>query len=252
MEKLDTEILVSESWLYFKLYKNPKETSEWKSNLDWYHKVLREIVKPFVDGTEETRIVLFGFYGPRPYDIENGNEYERTIITPSDDVVYIRLRLYVGQVFKQRVREELETRLQSHNDMVWDYEILKGFKARDDLGGRFGRRSDGFIDDKLTLRFIRYWDSACRYILSVLVDQENWERNVDVWGIPHLVNNSLGAWLRLQNVKCPKCTASMYMVTSVTPLPPSLVAALRHMKQTPIFLVVCPRCGIAMVISTNI
>jgi len=49
MKEIASKILTNENWLYFKIYKDPKEPLHWKSNLDWYHRVLREIVKPIVE-----------------------------------------------------------------------------------------------------------------------------------------------------------------------------------------------------------
>jgi hypothetical protein len=233
------EILLSENWLQSKLYRNPNAPA-W--NLDWYHDVLRDVVRPFVLSTEEVQAVFFGIYGPTPYELENEDEYERKIAPPKSKVVFIRLRAYVGSDNKKTVRNKLMEMMDSHRNLVWDYEIFKEYRVRDDLGGRYGRRSDGSIDDNRTLLFIRYWDSGCRYILSILGDKGNWESNVDVWGIPHLINNSLGSWLRPPGAKCKKCGNLMYMATSVAPVFSSLLPQLSSLGHLPIFLFVCPNC----------
>ena len=244
------EILLSENWLYFRLYRNPNEDLSW--NLDWYHDVLRKVVRPFVESTEEVGVIFFGIYGPRPYALENQDKYERVITPPKSNVVFIRLRAYVSSDSKKAVRNKLIAIIESRRDLVWDYEILKRYKVRDDLGGRYGQRSDGFIDNDRTLRFIRYWDSGCRYILSILAERGNWEPNVDVWGIPHLINNSLGGWLRPPSAKCPKCGGLMYMATSRVPIPSSILPALSSLKHVPIFLFICPECNRMMIGSVNI
>jgi hypothetical protein len=249
---ISKDMLVSDNWIYFKLYEKTRETPSWKVSLDWYHNVLREIVRPLVMDSDTIRIVFFNFYGLSSYSVENGNKYERRIQSPDRNLVYIRLRLYAGKAAKLTIRKELEARLRSRNDLVWDHEILKEFKVQEDLGGRFGRRSDGSIDDNLTLCFVHYLDSACRYILSILVEQDNWEKNVDVMGIPHLVNNALGAWLRHPNSVCPKCQATMYVATFVTPLSRREQAALSEADSIPVFRMVCPRSHGEALCVTNI
>jgi len=244
------EILLGENWLYFKLYRNPSEDFDW--NLDWYHDVLRKVISPFVESTKQIGAVFFGIYGPREYALEDKDKYERTITPPKSKVSFIRLRAYVGSDNKKTVSNKLVMEIESHRNLIWDYEILKEYKVRDDLGGRYGRRSDGSIDDDRTLRFIRYWDSACRYILSILGDEGNWDPNVDVWGIPHLINNSLGGLLRPPGAKCQKCGSLMYIVTSVVPIPSSLLPALSSLRRAPIFLFICPNCNKVKIGTTNI
>jgi len=244
------KILLSENWLYFKLYRNPDGDLTW--NLNWYHDVLRKVVRPFVESTEEVGAVFFGIYGPTRYALENKDMYERVITPPNSNVVFVRLRAYVSSDNKKTVGDKLIAAIESQRDLVWDYEILKEYKVRDDLGGRYGRRSDGSIDDNRTLRFINYWDSGCRYILSILTDKGNWEPNVDVWGVPHLINNSLGGLLRPPNAKCPKCGSLMYMATSISTIPSSLLSALSSLRRVPIFLFVCPECGTPTIRPTNI
>jgi len=243
------EILLSENWLYFKLYRNPTGDDSW--NLHWYHDVLRKVVRPFIESTKEVGAVFFGIYGPTPYALENQEKYERAITPPKSDVVFIRLRAYVGSDGRRTISNKLIAKIESHRDLVWNYEILKEYKVRDDLGGRYGRGSDGSIDDDRTLRFIRYWDSGCRYILSILAEKGNWEPNVDVWGIPHLINNSLGGWLRPPSAKCSRCGGLMYMATSLVSIPSSLLPALSSLRHAPIFLFVCPQCNRSMIDSTN-
>jgi len=124
------------------------------------------------------------------------------------------------------------------------------YHVRDDLGRRYGSRNDN-----QTLCFIRYWDSACRYILSILTLPGNWISGVDVWGIPHLVNNSLGAMLRLSGSLCPYCHASLYLNTAIAEarkMPPNLQAMLPYFQTIPVFLMLCPNCGEPWLASTNI
>jgi ribosomal protein S27AE len=140
--------------------------------------------------------------------------------------------------------------IQSNIALTCDYEILE-YRVRDDLGNRYGRLNDGTIDDHRTVMFIRYWDAACRYILEILTTLRNWDSNVDVWGIPHLVNNSLGAWLRLSNAQCARCSTSMYLATH-TEIPQQLRQRLATFSKAPICLFLCPQCSSVTVASTNI
>ena len=232
----EMNILKEKYWLFFKLYKNPDSPSDWKSNLDWYHQTLNNVIKPIVVGTPEIRVVFFGFYGPTTYSTE-GETYERQIRQSRrsmNDLVYIQPRLSIKWGSKRNTRNALVTSINNNRHLVWDYEIMKTYHVRNDLGSRYGSNNDA-----QTLEFIRYWDAACRYILSILVLSGNWIHDVDVWGIPHLVNNSLGAWLRPERgpVPCPRCQTHMYMVTSICSLSPP-----QQTNTIPYFLFACPNC----------
>lgn len=250
MKDSDTRsILIGENWLQFKLYRAVEQKDregEWKATLDWYHNVLRRIVALFVE-SKRVAYVFFGIYGPEPYSLErNKDEYERSIAPPRCDVAYIRLRICVLSD-KNTATTDLIRAIESHKELIRDYEVLKSYAVRDDLGGRYGRREDGSIDDTRTMRFIRYWDAACRYILSILSDQGNWIENVDVWGVPHLVNNSLGGWLRHGDARCPKCKERLYMDTGLSQLGQTY-----SFPVAPVFYFVCPACYHGSLMATNI
>ena len=242
-------ILIGENWLHFKLYRaveHKDRQGEWKTTLDWYHSVLRRIVTVFVE-SRQAASVFFGIYGPEPYSLEGDKgEYERLIAPPPCDVAYIRLRICILSD-KNAAATDLIRTIESHKDLIWDYEVLKRYAVRDDLGGRYGRREDGSIDDTRTMRFIRYWDAACRYILLILADQGNWIENVDVWGVPHLVNNSLGGWLRHGDARCPKCKSRLYMDTGVSRMKQSY-----SFQVAPVFYFACPVCYNGSLLATNI
>ena len=229
-------ILKQNNWLFFKLYKDPSAPSDWRTNLDWYHQTLIHVVKPAVSNTPEIRVVFFGFYGPMAYNVEN-ESYEQQIAAPTTNVVYIRLRLSVKKGSKTRVKNALLTSVNMNRNLVWDCEIMRTYHVRNDLGSRYGSNLDS-----QTLQFIRYWDAACRYILSILAYPNNWVANVDVWGIPHLVNNSLGGALRLQNTAqghtCLNCGQPLYIITGMTQFSsPVSVSAL------PCLPTICKQCG---------
>lgn len=243
------DILQDTNWVFFKIYRNPSARIDWKSNLDWYHQVLIEIVRPLVQTMPEIRAVFFGLYGPTRY-APDGEDFEKQITPPSTDVVFIRLRISVNQKNKTNVKNAFVQAFNAKRNLVWDYEIMTTYHVRNDLGKRYGSSNDD-----QTLRFIRYWDSACRYILSILALPGNWIQNVDVWGIPHLVNNSLGAFLRVPTSRCPCCHEFQYLVTGVAPirkLPPHLQAMFPYSKGVPVFLAFCPKCRAPWLITTNI
>ena len=74
-------ILDDKNWIFFRIYGLPTATVDWKIKLDWYHEVLRKLVKPIVDTTKRVRAVFFGIYGPRKYELGNPKDYERMLKT---------------------------------------------------------------------------------------------------------------------------------------------------------------------------
>lgn len=222
---------------------------EWKSNLDWYHQVLIEIARPLVQTIPEIRVIFFGVYGPDRYTLERRETYEKQITPPSTNIFFIKLRISVDQNNKNRVKDAFVQKFNANRSLVWDYEIMTTYHVRDDLGERYGSGNDN-----QTLRFIRYWDSTCRYILSILALPGNWVQDVDVLGIPHLVNNSLGGLLRLAS-RCPNCHELQYLETGrlqIRNLPPQLQAMFPYSQDVPVFLARCPRCDAPWLITTNI
>ena len=245
----ESGILETANWLYFKLYRKCERGDTWKTPLDWYHDVVRNLVKPWVNSNAKIKFVFFGIYGPENYSVEPV-EYQRRISSqPEGRFNYIRLRACVPESMDS-VKNGLATAIQGNAALVWDYEVL-GYRVRDDLGNRYGKLNDGTIDDHRTVTFVRYWDAACRYILEILTSKGNWDNNVDVWGIPHLVNNSLGAWLRVSSAKCPRCSTSMYLATWQE-IPQQLRSQPPAFSNAPICLFVCPQCSSMILGSTNI
>lgn len=239
-------VLKSNSWVYFRLYKNPQSENNWKNNLDWYHQTLISVVRPVVNSNMNIAAIFFGFYGPQAYGTPEGETYKKTIENPGSDLVFIRLRLAVKTGKKNNVKNAIVASIESNRNLVWDYEMMITYNVVGDLGDRFGSN----LNDQ-TLRFIRYWDASCRFILSVLEMPGNWKNDLDVWGIPHLTNNSLGAWLRPERgpVSCPNCQSHMYMRTS-----PCLIHLPTPTQelQIPQFVFICPLCGNQIACSSNI
>jgi hypothetical protein len=199
----------------------------------------------------EIRHVFFGIYGPEDYVDEGGLYFRRLNPAPSQKLHLIRVRAYVPQ-HKESVRNNMISTIDNQSALIWNYEVLEEYQVRDDLGNRYGRLNDGTIDAKRTVLFIRYWDAACRYILDILTDVGNWDRNVDVWGVPHLVNNSLGAWLRLTNAQCSRCRTAMYLSTIPRRISQQDAQRLPQIGNVPIFLFICPECSSIVFGSSNI
>lgn len=229
-----TSILDERNWVYFKLYKDPNLVNDWQSTLNWYHQTLLDVVKPVILNTSNIRVVFFGFYGPSAHGIENEN-YERQINPTATNLVFIRLRISMFKGNKNRVKNAFVAQIAQNGNLVWDYEVMKTYHVNNDLGPRYGNN----VNSK-TLQFIRYWDSACRYILSILDPTNNWIPDVDVWGIPHLVNNSLGATLRPERgPRVCQCGTHMYMRTWFQTLQPVNLQE----QNFPLFVFECPNCG---------
>jgi len=238
-----------ENWIQFTLYDDPDARWTWKQALDWYHNVLRTAIRPVVESEKSIEIVLFSHYGPSSYEPPDRRICQRTLSSiPDKPTRYIRLRIFPAVHERENIVARLEDRLRAQH-CAWDYEILTEYDVLGDLGNRFGRNQDGSIEHERTLRFVRYWDAGCRYILSVIADSGNWEKNVEIWAVPHLINNALGSWLRHPNVKCNNCGEFGYMRTNVTN---AQLAAKGLEIRVPMFAFGCPKCGSQWIGCTNI
>lgn len=239
------DILRENNWVHFKLYKTPSLSIQWKTALDWYHEVLIRIVKPLVENNHRVRVVLFGFYAP-DYGVDP-EEYKKQITRPSAHVTYIRLRLSVALKHKAKVERKLVDSIGAHSGLVWEYEVMRTYHVRNDLGNRFGSN-----DDSQTLRFVRYWDAVCRYIMSILTPQTNWRSDVDVRGIPHMVTNSLGSTLRMSSsASCPACrNGVMFLETQISPATGQQVTL--SLSSLPLFLVRCGTCNHQDIVTCNV
>jgi hypothetical protein len=236
-----------ENWIQFTLYDSPDARRSWKEALDWYHDVLRTVVRPVVESQKSIQIVLFTHYGPSSYQPPDRRICQRALSSiPDKPVRYIRLRIFPLARERGNIITKFEDQLRAQH-CTWDYEILTEYDVLGDLGNRFGRKQDGSIEPERTLRFVRYWDAGCRYILSVIADSGNWEKNVEIWAVPHLINNALGSYLRHPNTKCPNCGELGYMETNVV----NVLTAKGEIR-VPTFAFGCPKCGSQWIGSTNI
>jgi hypothetical protein len=235
-------IWLKENWIQFKLYDDPAISRDWKSNLGWYHSTLRAIRSTIE--THDVVMVLFTTYGPQAYEGFEREIAERSLPNiPDSDVSFVKLRLFPLAGSRRSVAEACSRRFDTMEGL-WDYETLREYDALGDLGNRYGRDRNGVISQETTLRFIRYWDSGCRYILSIMSESGSWEEDVDVWGIPHLINNALGASLRI-DVRC-ACGGRLCIATFPAQISPT------QMTNTPLFLSCCLNCGRQSLLSTNI
>ncbi len=189
---------------------------------------------------------FFSQYGPEDYAPEPETMYVKKLqVLPTNKVSYIRIRIHPLEENRKFVIDSV-TRLLNNQALAWNFEILNKYDVRGDLGNRYGKRDDDTIDDEATINFVKYWDSGCRYILSVLNDSYEFRRNVDVWGIPHLINNAVGSFLRRQE-KCPKCNGRLWLMTNRLEIPQETKT-----KVVPLFLLICQDCDFNTVGSTNI
>ena len=239
------EILNDKNWLYFKLYKDPASDIDWQNNLNWYHQTLITVVRPIVSANQMVNVVFFGVYGQDHYDDED-EDYEKQIEIETTNFVFIRLRLHVNPANKEQLKKEILKVIQENRNLIWDFEVMNSFHVMNDLGSRFGNN-----ENNQTAMYVRFWDAGCRYILSILEMPGNWKKDVDIWGIPHLINNSLGAWLRQERGPrvCPQCGEHMYMNT--TPIPFQFSAPINEIP-LPSFAFICPKCRYCLAASSNI
>jgi hypothetical protein len=214
---LDERVLESKRWLYFKLYDKPTTEYEAIDRLKWYNKLLSEVIKPWEE-LNKPQALFVSCYGIAKYGPDSGREDPETLTKkldaiPEGGISFVRLRAYFQSGESMRYGEA------SLKDMikkgpVWDFEQYGGYDVLADLGNRYARVGpENSIDKKTTISFIEYWASACKYILNIVDTKTIWNKNVDVWGIPHLVNNAVGGFLRVNNAPCSKCETNEYLST---------------------------------------
>jgi hypothetical protein len=237
-------ILDAGDWLYLKLFKQMRVRDDWRAYLDWFHDTLRTIIKPWVASHNDVSSVFFLNY-IEDYHVEEQNYERRIDPSPTGRVSFIRLRAYVPQN-RSTVKADLLAAIRASTSPVNDYEILDGYDVRSDLGKRFAKLGRD-VNDEVTILFVSYLDSACRFILRVMGSGPNWDSGVDVWGIPHLINNSLGGWLRTRHARCSICGAEMYMAAGQVTLQSPV-----QVSEVPTFLFICPSCETQIVGSSNI
>ncbi len=204
--------LAKSDWIEFAVLLATK-TDSWKKILQAYYAVLRKM-RPVLLSDEAINSYFFSYYGPEKYKqvAEQERYLKKLARTPDEKVVYVRVRINVAAPNRHKVIDLLARVLEAETALVSDFEILKDYDVLDDLGKRFCRNERGMIDPERTKQFMDYWNSGCNYIMSAIGDTPNWDRAIDVMGMPHLMFNALGGMFRT-SVKCQSCSDDMYIFT---------------------------------------
>lgn len=241
---MDNSLLDTSSWVQLKVFMNIGREASWREKLNCYYGIL-SLLQPTPINRQIIDAFFFSQYGPKDYSPEPDTMYIRRIESPPQtQISYIRLRIHPIDGRREEVIQATSSAL-LEQEIVLDFEILNEYNTIGDLGNRFGRNDDNTIDDEATVNFVKYWDAGCRYILSVLNDSDI-RQNVDVWGIPHLINNAVGSFLRLP-FNCPDCGGRVWLLTGLVSLEQEI-----RMNTLPVFLGACQRCGRTTSTPTNI
>lgn len=173
-------------WLYYRIYAKPVD--------DWYSKLLKEVVKPFVS-ENETMIDSFFFlhyhhpYGVKPYDNVEAKEPKFKV---GDEVWFIRLRI-LAEKTDIPVLETNFKRIISKSQTVLEIEECS-YNEKADLGVRFGEERRELVR--------KYLEYASRITLSLLDQPRNQEYQKKLSGLIHLPSNMLEFAVV---IKCEKC-----------------------------------------------
>ena len=209
---MQDSLLEPKSWIQLKVFMNLDREANWRMKLNCYYGIL-SLLRPIFTNRQVIDAFFFSQYGPEDYTPESEMLYlKRVLALPTNKISYIRIRIHPPEGKHADVIDSV-SRLLTNQILVWDFEMLNEYDMRGDLGNRYGRKDDNTIDDEATINFVKYWDAGCRYILSVLNDSNDFMQNVDVWGIPHLINNAVGSYLRLPG-KCKKCKGRLWLMTN--------------------------------------
>lgn len=243
---MNGSLLESNSWLELRIIMKLEGNVTWKTKLTVYHQTLLALI-PILNDRELIDVFFFTQYGPCEYtQNEPTANYIRKIQEPiSHKVSYIKIRVHPLEEHREELTRQITSLLESQ-DQVIDFEILGEYNVMSDLGHRYGRRDNGVIDDEATINFVRYWDAGCRYLLSVITGPSGFSQNVDIWGVPHLIYNAIGSYLRISEM-CPRCGGRQWLVTDQIEIPENI-----PFNHLPAFLILCQNCDYSNIISTNI
>ena len=242
---MQDSLLEPTSWIQLKVFMNLDGDANWREKLNCYYGIL-SLLRPILTNRQLIDVFFFTQYGPKDYTPERKELYlKRLPVSPTNKISYIKLRIHPIDGKRADVIDLFSSTF-TDQALVWNFEILKEYDTRGDLGDRYGRKDDNTIDDEATINFVKYWDAGCRYILSVLNDSNDFMQNVDVWGIPHLINNAVGSCLRLPG-KCKKCKGRLWLMTNPIEIE-------REIKTNtfPLFLAICQDCGFMTPMISNI
>jgi len=169
-------------WIYYKIY--AKEVN------DWYPRLLKEIVQPFISKNEEVIDSFFFLKYHLQYGVhetlEKACEQKFNI---GDVVNFIRLRVLAKQENISNLEEKL-LKLVRASPTVIETEKCK-YDELADLGNRFGKQR--------VEKVRKYLEYTCRIRLSLLEEPRDFQK---ISGLIHLPSNILEYMVEIQ---CPKC-----------------------------------------------
>jgi len=173
-------------WLYYRIYVRPHFN-------DWYPRLLREVVQPFISKNEKSIDSFFFFMYHMQYGIheglEKGCEHRFKV---GEWVSFIRLRVWAEQENISNLEGEL-LKFIKMSPTVLETEKCT-YNEKEDLGGRFGETRRELVR--------KYLEYASRITLSLL-DEPRDEKYYDkIGGLIHLSSNMLNYCIV---VTCPNC-----------------------------------------------
>lgn len=172
-------------WLYYKIYAKPIN--------DWYPRLLKEVVQPFISNNEKSIDSFFFFKYRMQYGIhetlEKGCEQKFKV---GEWVNFIRLRVLAQQEIISNLENEL-LKLIKASPTVLETEKCK-YDEVADLGNRFGKQR--------VEKVRKYLEYACRISLSLLAEPRDANYFEKIGGLIHLPSNILEYRVK---IRCPKC-----------------------------------------------
>lgn len=178
---------VLEEWLYYKIYA--------KSDKNWYHILLREIIRPFVsDNENQIKSFFFLKYHFR-YGVNEGieNTCEQKMKANKGNLIsFVRFRVLADQGNISELEAKL-LKLVETCPTVLEKEKCK-YDEMADLGNRFGKERFELVR--------KYLEYACRISLSLLEEQRDGNYFDKISGLVHLPSNILEYRVRFPCSHC--------------------------------------------------
>lgn len=173
-------------WLYYRIYARPIQ--------EWYHNLLKEIVRPLISENEQLIDSFFFFryhhgYGVKPWD---GIEAKEPKFKEGEEVWFIRLRVLTEEENLKALEEKLNGFI-IRSPTALEFEPCI-YNEKADLGERFGKSRVELVR--------KYLEYASRLTLSLLDEPKDEKYFEKLSGLIHLPSNM---WMFAKNVKCPRC-----------------------------------------------
>ena len=174
-------------WIYYRIYSKPDLD-------DWYPRLLKEVVKPFVSQNEEYIDSFFFLkyhhhYAVRPYD---EIETDDPMFRQGEIVWFIRFRVLTQKKNITNLEDELMTLIKK-SPTVLANEKCK-YNEIEDLGNRFGKQRVKEVR--------KYLEYACRLSLSLLGENRDQKYSEKISGLIHCPSNILEYHVM---IPCPRC-----------------------------------------------